>query len=63
MSRSLDLKDFKILTALEARVNESLTQREIAAAADLSVGTVNRALADLHSRGLRARGHALCRWP
>ena len=51
MERSLDLKDFKILTVLEARSDESLTQREIAAAADLSVGTINRAMADLHQRG------------
>lgn len=56
MSRSLDVKDFKILTALEARVNESLTQREIAAASDLSVGTVNRAMADLHERGFVREG-------
>ena len=56
MSRSLDVKDFKILTALEARVDESLTQREIAAAADLSVGTVNRAMADLHERGFVREG-------
>lgn len=56
MSRSLDLKDFKILAALEARVNESLTQREIAAAADLSVGTVNRAMTDLHNRGFVREG-------
>ena len=56
MERSLGVKDFKILTALEERVDEALTQREIATAADLSVGTVNRAMADLHERGFVREG-------
>ena len=56
MERSLGVKDFKILTALEERVDEALTQREIATAARLSVGTVNRAMADLHERGVVREG-------
>ncbi len=56
MERLLELKEFKILTALEARVDEVLTQREVAMATELSVGTVNRSLADLHERGFVAEG-------
>lgn len=56
MGGTLDEKEFRILTALEERRARSLTQREIAAAATLSVGTVNRAMADLHDRGLAVEG-------
>lgn len=56
MERSLDVKDFKILTALEAHADQVLTQREIAAAVGFSVGTVNRAMGDLSERGLVCEG-------
>ena len=56
MFRSLDQKNFKILTALETRTDEVLTQREIAAMADLSVGTVNRTMTELHKRGFVCEG-------
>ena len=48
----LDLKEFKILVALEEQRCKSLTQREIAAASGLSVGTVNRVMPLLRERGL-----------
>lgn len=56
MPRSISLKEFKILAALEDRVDEALTQREIAMASGLSVGTVNRAMTDLHERGYVREG-------
>ena len=51
MRGSLDAKEFKILTTLEAS-DAALTQREIASAAGLSVGTVNKTVSDLVDRGL-----------
>ncbi|MFR4802772.1 MAG: winged helix-turn-helix domain-containing protein [Eggerthellaceae bacterium] len=48
----LDLKEFKILVALEEQRCKSLTQREIASASGLSVGTVNRVMPLLRERGL-----------
>ena len=48
----LDLKEFKILVALEEQRCKSLTQREISAASGLSVGTVNRVMPLLRERGL-----------
>ncbi|MEG0990564.1 MAG: NTP transferase domain-containing protein [Gordonibacter sp.] len=56
MGKSLDLKEFKILTMLESQVDCALTQREIAAKAGLSVGTVNHAMVDLHDRGYVREG-------
>ena len=55
MRGSLDLKEFKILTALEAS-DTPMTQREIASATGLSVGTVNKAVSDLSEQGLVADG-------
>lgn len=56
MSGTLDSKEFKILAALEAHGGEVLTQREIAAASGLSVGTVNRMMSDLNERGFVCEG-------
>lgn len=56
VERSLNYKEFKILAALEARITDVPTQREVAAAAELSLGTVNRTMADLHKCGLIQEG-------
>lgn len=52
MEKTLDEKEFKVLVALEEHSEELLTQREIAAVAHLSVGTVNKTIAGLYKRGL-----------
>lgn len=51
MQGSLEMKEFKILTALEAAGEKSMTQREIASTCDLSVGTVNKVVSDLIDQG------------
>lgn len=51
MRGTLDIKEFKILTTLEAS-DAMLTQREIASATGLSVGTVNKSVSELTERGL-----------
>lgn len=56
MTRLLSEKEFKILTTLEDHTNSSLTQREVAASTGLSVGTVNKVMANLHERGLACGG-------
>ena len=56
MNGGLDYREFKVLEALEAAGGETLTQREIAAKAGISVGTVNRTLSDLSERGLAKEG-------
>lgn len=56
MSGLLEEKEFKVLTALEERCGESLTQREVAHVAGLSVGTVNRVMADLHEKSFVCEG-------
>lgn len=49
---SLDFGEFKTLVALEETRGERLTQRELASRCDMSLGTVNKALARLGDRGL-----------
>lgn len=56
MRGSLDYKEFRILTTLEKAHGLPLTQREVASAAELSVGTVNKAMSDLTSAGLLVEG-------
>lgn len=56
MSGNLGYREFKVLEALEAAEDAALTQREIAAAGDMSVGTVNRTMAELAERGLVHEG-------
>ena len=51
---SLDEKEFDVLVELARHAGEKPTQRELAAATDLSVGTVNRVLSQLRERGLVA---------
>ncbi len=56
MSGGLDYREFKVLEALEAADGEAMTQRDVAAKAGMSVGTVNKTLADLTERGLAKGG-------
>ncbi|MEG1517386.1 MAG: sugar phosphate nucleotidyltransferase [Raoultibacter sp.] len=56
MGGSLDIKEFKILAALEANGAQALTQRELAALADMSVGAINKTMADLGSQGFVQKG-------
>lgn len=56
MTDSLDYKAFKVLETLEAHQGKPMTQREIAAVSSLSVGTVNRTMADLSARGFVHEG-------
>lgn len=51
MSGLLEEKEFKILVELDRQSDVVLTQREIAEAAGLSVGTVNKVLATLATKG------------
>lgn len=52
METSLTYKDFRMLATLAERFKNMPTQRDLAHAAGLSVGTVNGALANLSERGL-----------
>lgn len=56
MSGDLEYREFQVLEVLEANKGEQLTQREIASAMGVSVGTVNRVFAELVSRGLISDG-------
>ncbi|MEF9842023.1 MAG: NTP transferase domain-containing protein, partial [Raoultibacter sp.] len=53
---SLDIKEFKILAALEANDATTPTQRELAALVDMSVGAINKTMADLGSQGFVEKG-------
>lgn len=48
----LEMKEFKILTALESAGENPMTQRELASSCDLSVGTVNKVVFDLIEKGM-----------
>ncbi len=56
MSKQLEYREFRVLELLESQKGEALTQRELAAGLSVSVGTVNRVVAELVERGLVASG-------
>ena len=52
----MDYKEFQILAALEATENNPLTQRQLADATDMSVGTINATVATIADKGWMDNG-------
>ncbi len=52
----MEYREFKVLELLESRGGGALTQREIASSLSVSVGTVNRVVAELAERGFVESG-------